>query len=546
VTLTASPFEVDLDALNQLPPGEREEERARVEQLVAMAEANPQFRWVPHEGERGWKVQHGLPLSGEESRGQVEFLEAPQPVVAAVAGNRFGKTEVGAEFCLIQMLPEEFLPPWLLPYRWERFAGREIFVRAIGTDLGKWLKKAMLPKLRKLIPPAALWKGSFDKAWQDREQKLQFANGSWMDFLTHDMALGAFASADLDIAWFDEEPPGELGRQQWEETGQRLIDRNGVERWTLTPLLGLSFVYHELTDGFGNPRCDDDVKVVTGDIDHNPHISEEGRRRALKKFEKEPLKLEARKSGRWVHFAGMIYPEWSEKRHVAPTRAIPRQTAESLPMVPVFEAIDPGINDEHKAAYVAAWLGFDDVLEVFHSIALAGQTVDDVAAHILDVRAALGFRPRWTVIDPAAKNRHHATGRTLQFEYGRHGIYTIPGQNSRELGFNAVRQRLRTDRLVVQSHCDTLIQFFGEYRWKAPRGQQIDKPRAEPIKRNDDELDALRYLVVQLPKPPEERQDEETLDGPTRAFRQHLRRLRTGKRQGRVGGAIPVTGRRTR
>jgi hypothetical protein len=99
-----------------LPAAEREEELARVAQLNAMLEANPQFRWAPHEGEHGWKVREGLPLTGTESRGQAEFLEAPQPVVAAVAGNRFGKTEVGAEFCLIQMLPEEFLPPWLLPY----------------------------------------------------------------------------------------------------------------------------------------------------------------------------------------------------------------------------------------------------------------------------------------------------------------------------------------------------------------------------------------------------------------------------------------------
>jgi hypothetical protein len=172
------------------------------------------------------------------------------------------------------------------------------------------------------------------------------------------------------------------------------------------------------------------VKVVTGDIDHNPFISEEGRRRQLKKFEKEPLKLEARKSGRWVHFAGMIYPEWSVKRHVRPPRAVPRHSEQARPMVPVFEAIDPGINDEHKAAYVAAWLGFDDVLEVFHSIALPNMTVDAVADHVLDVRAALNFKPRWTVIDPSAKNRHHATGRTLQFEYGQRGIPTIPGQNS--------------------------------------------------------------------------------------------------------------------
>jgi hypothetical protein len=93
---------------------------------------------------------------------------------------------------------------------------------------------------------------------------------------------------------------------------------------------------------------------------------------------------------------------------------------------------------------------------------------------------------------------------------------------------------------VVQSTCETLIQYFGEYRWKSPRGQQVDKPRAEPIKRNDDELDALRYLVVQLPKPPTEREDEEDMDGPTRAFRQSVRRLRRG-RHARVGGALPAT-----
>jgi hypothetical protein len=188
-----------------------------------------------------------------ESRGQVEFLEAPQPVAAAVAGNRFGKTEVGVEFCLIQILPYEMLPPWLHPYKWERLADRELHVRAIGVDIPRWLNRAMLPKLRQLVPPAALWKGSFEKAWRDREQKLQFADGTWWDFLTHDMDVDAFASADLDIAWFDEEPPGEKGKLQWEETGQRLIDRDGLERWTLTPLLGLSFVYHELTDEHGNP-----------------------------------------------------------------------------------------------------------------------------------------------------------------------------------------------------------------------------------------------------------------------------------------------------
>jgi hypothetical protein len=527
--VSPAPFEVDADLFAALSPAEQEEQLANLARFNQLLESNPQLRWAPHEGERGWKLKQGQELEGHESRGQMEFLEARQPTVAYVAGNRAGKTEVGAEFVLIQLLPYELLPPWLHGYKWEKFADRELHVRAIGVDIPRWLNKAMLPKLRHLIPPAALHKGSWDKAWKDRDQKLQFANGSWWDFLTHDMDVDSFASADLDIAWFDEEPPGEKGRQQWEET----------------PLLGLSFVYHELTDGHGHPRADEDVHVVVGDIDHNPHLSDQGRRKALKRFEKDPLKLAARKSGRWVHFAGLVYEEWSEARHVQPDRSLPRKTAEARPLVPVYEAIDPGINEHHRAAYIAAWLGFDDVLEIFHSVALAGLTVEDVAKHIAEVRAANGFRPRWTVIDPAAQNRHHATGRSLQFEYGKHGVPTIPGQNNREAGFNSVKERLKTDRLVVHRSCEGLIQAFGEYRWKSPQGQQVDKPRAEPIKRNDDELDALRYMVMALPKAPSERQEDEPRDAAHQMFRDHLKRLRRG-RNGRVGGVAPVVGARRR
>lgn len=538
MTVAPAPFEVDVDAFNALPEAEQHEELARIAQLNALVEANPMYRQVPHLGELGWKQEKGIPLTGHEQRGQVEFLEIALPYGAYVAGTRAGKTHGGALHALIQTLPVEFLPPWLVPYkRWG--LDREMRVRVIGVDIANWLVKAMLPKLRKLIPPAALHKGSWEKAWRDRDRQLLFADGSWWDFLTHDMDVDAFASADLDLAWFDEEPTGERGKQQYEETLGRLTDRDGEVRWTLTPLLGLNFVYHELTDRFGNPRDDDECKVVTGDIDHNPHLSDKGRARFLKKFAKDPLKLAARKSGRWVHFAGLIYPGWSEKRHVVPERPIPRAHAKAAPLVPVFEAIDPGINEQHKAAYVVGWLDFEDVFEVFYSIAMADQNVEQVAAHIHEVRAALNFKPRWTKIDPSAKNRQHISGKNVQDTYRKHGVHTIPAQNSHALGFDAMNERLDSDRLKVQAQCEGLIQFFGEYRWKSPRGQQVDKPKAEPIKRNDDELDALRYLIVDLPKAPAVKEDEELLDGPTRAFREHLKMLRRG-RIGRVGGAIPM------
>jgi phage terminase large subunit-like protein len=571
--LVTAPFEIDVEALQALPPEVREEELAKVAILKAAMESNPLFRFVPHLGELGWKRREqekvregwsvdgwqlldelrarnpadgltlGMPLElqihGDESRGQVEFLEAEQPIAAYTAGNRSGKTEIGSVWCLLQTLPDEFVPWWLEGYKlWP--GDQEMHVRVIGVDLGNWLEKALLPKLRKLIPPAALYKGDFDKAYTERTRKLRFADGSWWDFLTHDMDVDSYASADLDIAWFDEEPPGEKGKQQYEETLGRLADRDGFVRWTLTPLLGLTFVYHALRDAHGNPRDDDEVKVVLGDIDHNPHISERGRDRFLKRFAKDPLKLAARKSGRWVHFAGLIYSEFSQKRHIVPVRPIPRKDRKAAPLVPIYASIDPGINEDHQAALVFAWLDQRDVLEAFWTWKSPDTTVENVAKIYHAACEELGFRPRWTTIDPAAQNRNHVTGRNVQFEYARHGIATVPGQNSRMAGFNAVKERLLSDRLVVQASCEDLINEFEEYRWKSPRGRAEDAPKPEPIKRNDDLLDALRYLVMGLPQKAKAEAEEEEVSEATRAFRHSLKRLsRRHRRRAPVGGVVP-------
>jgi phage terminase large subunit-like protein len=541
--MSAAPaiFEIDPAEFEKLSPAEQDQAIAQLRTAKELMKQNPLLGYVPHEGEKEWKIKEGIELDGTESRGQMEFHEIKVPYGAYVGGNRSGKTHCGSADILIQALPEEFIPPWLRPYkRWgieEQFKGR-----VVGVDLAYWLNSVVLPKLRGLVPREALWKGSWEKAWSDRLRKLQFERGDYIDFLTHDMDVDAFAGAEKHMVWFDEEPPGDKGRQQYEESLGRVAEYDGDIRWTLTPLLGLSFVYHELTDGFGNPRDDDECKVIRGDIDHNPHLSEKGRKRFLKRFEKEPLKLQARKEGRWVHFAGQIYPEFAERVHVQPARAIPRASEQSMPAVPIYGAIDPGINEDHKVGIVFAWLDGKDVLEVFHAHKESGWTVEDTAAHFHNVCAALHFKPRWTVIDPSARNKAHATGRSVQDEYRKHGIHTIPGQNSREAGFNAVKERLRTERLVLHGEsCDQLIHEFHEYRWKRSRGRSEDAPKAEPIKINDDLLDALRYLVMSMPRGPEpvEQDPDRGLSDADRSFRQSLRRLRKPKRP-RIGGFIPA------
>lgn len=530
--MTLAPFEFDLDAILALPEGVERDQALRAVSLVReRVESNPLWKFRPHEGELGRKLLAGEVLSGEESRGQVEYLECyPRQVftAAVVAGNRFGKTEIGAVGALVQTLPSEFVPPWLEVYRRRPYSG-DYRVRVVCVDLGNALKKVWLPKLRKLIPPAALEGGSFKNAWNDRDRQLMFADGSWWDFLTHDMDVDAFAGADLDEVLFDEEPPGEKGRQQFDESLTRLIDRDGVVRVTMTPLLGLGPIFYELTrnDLF---RKDDEVYVVEGSMQDNPTLSTSMQERLRRRWEKEPLKLEARLHGRFVHFAGLIYEEFREDRHVVAPREIPRDAPGGKPSVPVYEAIDPGIG--HPAGYVAAWMNPDDTLEFFHARKVADLTVEEHCALIHGVRQEHGFTPAWTVIDPAARNRNPQTGRNLQDEYRRHGVHTLLGQNSVQAGINAVKTRLKTDRLLIHASCTELIDEKRKYRWKNPKGQSEDVSRPEPIKANDDLVDPERYLVMSMPRParPQRRDEEAALSPHDRAFRAQLRRLGKPKR----------------
>jgi hypothetical protein len=576
VSAPVRPFEIDLKALEALPAAEREQAAANLGAIRELLKANPLWSFLPHRGEQQYREENGIALTGNESRGQVEFLECTTRHVflgAVVAGNRFGKTEINVKDAAIQTLPWEYIPPWLAPFKRLDPAKRDVRMRFVGPDLNQWLAKSMKDKMRATLPPAALHKGSFDKAWNDRERKLTFTDGSWWDFLTHDMDLDAFSSVELDRACFDEEPTGASGERQYDETVRGLVDREGDVRFTLTPVEGIGWLFSELTDEDGEPRRDEEVHVVTGDIDHNPHLTEKGKKQVLKRWERAG-ELEQRKSGLWKHREGLIFPEYVRRpeagpladhpgghlrsdRHLRPAHdaegdASGRRapcTAQGQWRVPVFEAIDPGINIDHPFAFTVAFLnsaqtdvhGREDVLEVFHCHKLANGIVSEHAQHILELRAALGYRPQFTVIDPAAQNRNPETGRKLQEAFRREGIHTVLGQNDRALTYAEIRGRLVDRRLVVWTSADRLLgDEFVNYRWKRASGRTEDVAKPEPIKRNDDLIDTLRYMVIRIPLWRGETvgfpQDSD--DPRRRLARESLKQLRNrkGRHRGRTGG----------
>ena len=183
----------------------------------------------------------------------------------------------------------------------------------------------------------------------------------------------------------------------------RLIDFGGEELFGLTPMDGMSnWLYDEFYEPWERGALDSELaRLVLVDMDDNPHLADEDKEWALQGL--GPEEREARKTGRFITFSGLIYPEFRTHTHVIP----------SLPELPdgveVFAGIDPGYR--HMCAVIYAYLDVEDNMVVFDEIAMPKALVSEVCREIKLRDQRWGTSPRWFVIDPSARNKNSQTGR---------------------------------------------------------------------------------------------------------------------------------------
>jgi phage terminase large subunit-like protein len=464
------------------------------------------------------EYEHALrqnPLLGYEPHAkQVVFHESKKSLKAFLGGNRSGKTTAGILDDLIQAIPRESVPAHLLPFKkWDP----PFHCRIIVPDFTSTLEGVIFHKLREWAPKGELAGGRFDKAYEKTTRKLSFKCGSTFDFLTFEQDLDKFGGAAKHRIHYDEEPPLNIRR----ESMMRLIDYGGDELFTMTPLHGMSWMYDQIWEPWTKGNLEDGT-VVLVDMDDNPHLNATTKKRALAGLTKE--ERDARKSGRFVHFAGMIYDDFSRNFHVIP------EVSEVPGTARVYVGIDPGIR--HMAAVVWCYLTPEDTLVQFDELALQGHTVKQVAEAIKLVNQKWGqrlpdgtihsLRPDWYVIDPSARNIVHQTGRSDQMEFTDNGIVTILGQNSVTAGINRVKERLEANRLLLTANCQQTIDQFRKYRWATPTRTE-DDPKEKPVKTDDHLLDALRYVVASRPYANAGIQPEQSLSPLERAARMEQR-----------------------
>lgn len=437
-------------------------ERERADRMLAELDGrlldNPLETFRPHSGS------------------QEQFFSASTGVVAAFAGNRFGKTCSLVVRSLIECLPTDLIPPHLLRYRIKP-RGVPAKGRIICPGKTTHVQGVLIPELRKWCPRHALKGANFDKAYRTQEAILEFLNGSWIQLMTYEQDVDKFGGAALDFIGYDEPPPQDIR----EECVFRLPY---IEWFAMTPLKGAGYVHREV---YKKAEEDPDITIIKGSIHDNTTLSQKEKEKALKVVDGDPLRRRAREFGDFVFFGGLIYPDLN--RVIVEASEIP-----ALSDLDIVVGMDPGIRN---AGFV--WMGFDsdNHCHIFHDLLIQDGTPKDYKDAIDQINKRFGIDqingghgPTY-VMDPSMRNRSLATGESVQGVLNRMGLFPIPGINDVEAGVQDIRKRMQDKSLSISKSCRGLLADLEDYHAE-------DRPDGEfkPVKGFDHRADAMRYACM--------------------------------------------------
>jgi len=416
------------------------------------------------------------PLGRERYPRHLEFfrLGAAHRQRLMLAANRVGKTEGVGGYELALHLTGLY-PDW-----WEgrRFA-RPVRAWACG-DTAESVREILQRKL--LGPPDAPGTGLLPRRCirsvvrrgggvADAVERVAVAHASggtsWLKFKSYDQRRKAFQGTEQDVIWLDEEPPMDV----YGECLMRTMTTDGLVMLTFTPLLGLSEVVLSFLPGGRPPGEGQGAKaVVTATWDDAPHLSAAQKRELWEQM--PPHMRDARSKGVPQLGAGAVYPVAEEEIVCAPFE-IPAHWPRAF-------AMDVGWN---RTAVV--WGAVDRAADVLYVCGEHARGLAEPEIHAAAVKA----RGEWIpgVIDPAARGRSQADGRSLLDIYQGLGLELTPADNAVEAGIYRVWSRLSTGRLRIFANCS---QWFEEYRLYRRDAE------GRVVKERDHLMDATRYLVA--------------------------------------------------
>lgn len=459
----------DMEAIERMSPGEQEMVKSQLAQYERRLKDNPLLGYAP--AGRKHHEFHMAGADGHKTRG-------------IFGGNRAAKTTTGMCDDIIQMCPLDLLPPHLRAYKHHVCP---FYVRVIAPDMNRTMRPVIHQKLREWMPRAMMRGGSFDRAYDRSSESLRLTCGCRMDFLSYEMDLNKFGGAALHRIHFDEEPPEDIRG----ECLLRLVDFDGDELITMTPLKGLSYTYRRIYKPRWKKADDGRVKIATWTIGirENRFLPERAIEDALSEIA-NVAERQQREFGRFAERGGMLYPEYL-------TRTVPRVEREAwrqkLRGMFTVVGIDPGIRFTGLT-----WTAFDrdNYAITYDAVKLENTHAGDVATFVKNRDTLWELEPErlMHVVDPSFRARSLVNAESVQSILERHGIYAVPGQNSVETGINEVQRRLGVGSLLVFDDLHDLLDEAVEYA-----AEEREDGQLQVIKRNDHLLDSQRYALMERP-----------------------------------------------
>lgn len=254
-----------------------------------------------------YEYSHIGEMPGKLHKKQLEMLHNPAVHRWSLWGNQTGKTTVGAVDMVLSALGRhplqlaglEPMPP---------FTG---WASALNWEL--W-EKILLPELLSWIPVWRLVDSPPPLARSTKRDVIITADNGTQSRITGKAAEqgpAAYQSARVNKVWLDEEHPEEV----WNEMQPRLLRYHGRTIATMTPLLGMTWVYGRMYAPSKAGQLSEKRHFYShAGVADNPGVDEESLNEMKEELKNNPSQLESRLHGHFTRPEGAVLP-WDTKKH---------------------------------------------------------------------------------------------------------------------------------------------------------------------------------------------------------------------------------------
>lgn len=208
-------------------------------------------------------------------------------------------------------------------------------------------------------------------------------------------------------------------------------------------------------------------------MDDNPALPEQIKKR-YRSLYSGPF-YERFVEGRWTSAAGVVYPMFSEKKHVVTT------LPEGFERYVV--SCDYGtVNPASFGLWGKSGTAWYRIREYYYDSRKEQKLRTDEEHYVALERLLCDITPEFILVDPSAASFIECIR--------RHGKYrVIPAQNDVLGGIRRVSDALQSGRLLFFADCRDSIREFSLYVWDQNSGED------RPVKQNDHAMDEIRYFV---------------------------------------------------